>query len=83
MDIQFKCILHGKVIGWDSFNKIYFTSDTMPGSSGGPLMSRNENDIFAFGINSFQNSSNFIRYNFAQRIDEYMMNYIIYYINNY
>ena len=64
--------------------KVYFTSDTKGGSSGGPLMHRDENDqYYAHGICSFEINNSMYTYNFAQWITQEFLKTAIYIVNNY
>lgn len=86
----------GKVVGWDSSNKIYFTHDTVGGSSGGPVMGINQKgEYYVFGICSYGSKINEkdeakrkeiekqIRYNFAQRFNDEIIGHLINIINTY
>ena len=86
----------GKVVGWDTFNKILFTHDTVGGSSGGPVMGINQKgEYYAFGICSYETKiqeedetkrkeiKKQIRYNFAQRLNSEIIGHLINIINTY
>ncbi len=75
----------GKFAGLDTYGeKVYFTNDTIGGSSGGPVMHRYGNDqYYAHGICSFEHSAPQYTYNFAQWITQDLLKTAIYIVNNY
>ena len=74
----------GKVLEWSySLNKIYFTHDTIVGSSGGPIMGINrDGDYYAFGICSYHELNN-NSYNYGQLLSNEVIGHLIEAIGRY